>query len=138
MMSLSCDWPKCLFTITLALSQLIEEQGQQAKFLSWACTQVCTLVPNGVRLHTNQETWQLAWVPIASQYKSRVKRVPSTRLVYIFKVSWEGELQKRPQHQQDIVCVCVNIFLRICLRVRVFDLDIVCVAVFVKILSRPC
>ena len=56
----------------------------------------------------------------------------------IFKVSWEGVLQKRPQHQQDIVCVCVNIFLRICLRVRVFDLDIVCVAVFVKILSRPC
>ena len=44
----------------------------------------------------------------------------------------------QPQHQQDIVCVCVNIFLRICLRVRVFDLDIVCVAVFVKILSRPC
>ena len=33
MMSLLCDWPKWLFT--LALSQLIQEQRQQAKFLSW-------------------------------------------------------------------------------------------------------
>ena len=80
MMSLSCDWPKCLFTITLALSQLIEEQGQQAKLLSWACTLVCTLVPNEVRLST--------WRSHCKSVQVKTQRVPSTRLIFVSQLGW--------------------------------------------------